>query len=554
MGLGGFIAILAPGLVVFTLPTIGLIARNREFFEGDYAAGRYLYLLSLVVVTLGFALWIGSRWQVFRFSWTCYLLLTPGWLVYSVIGNWNRALASAAVLLSILAIAWLATRSGDNFIRGIELVSVMLLLGVIATTFIETRSNAAEGVVSAEAEPRPAVADVDSPKDELGVDGRVERPNIYHIVMDEYQTEMFELTLDYDLETALAGFTFYPLARTPYGRTEMSMASILGAEDYAYRSTPREFVEESLRGQDSSLEVLRRAGYETTGYSHLASLYGSPSPFDEALLHSDIVDVEPGSDSSELLNSLWLYSNTPSQLSQRFLRQDEYSALAGDNLLPDEAPPISAWSMEEVVDREESLADSGRYSLVHLILPHFPYVLSPSCAYEEGLETSPLEQSACANSLMTSLIEELKRIDRFDASVVVIHGDHGARFQREGDDLRPLEQNFAGEDWNNARSKALLLIKPAGSAADSPLVRSEFPALLTDIMPTVFDSAGVQYEPGDGRTSLLARQLPMRTTRYYHFYDKDLEGLPDGSLTRFVVGSESLEFDKVITLPTESDG
>jgi hypothetical protein len=361
---------------------------------------------------------------------------------------------------------------------------------------------------------------------------------------------MFELTLDSHLDKALAGFTYYPLARTTYGRTEMSMASILGANDYDYRSAPREFVEESLLGPGSSLDVLRRAGYETTGYSHLASLYGSPAPFGESHLHTDFVGVEPGGDPSKLLNSLWLYSNTPSQISEHLLPQDEYSALAGDNLLPDDAPPISAWSMQKFIGQERNSTDSGRYSLIHLILPHFPYVLSSSCAYEQGRETSPLEQAACANSLVMSLIEELKSLDRFEESVIVVHGDHGARFEKEGDHLGQLQQDFDGEAWNDARSKPLLLIKPAGSGAESPLVTSEFPALLTDIMPTVFDSVGVQYEPRDGRISLLSRPLSERAISYYHFYDKDSEGLPNGKLTRFVIESGTIEFDKVISLPT----
>ena len=546
------VATLAPGLVVFALPTVGLIAQNEEFFEGDYAAGRDLYVLGLLLVAFGFALWGASRWPVGRFLWTCYLLVTPGWFVYTALGDLSRSLAAAVVTLLIVAIAWMARQSGIGFIRGIEVVSVMLLLGVITTTLVDVRASLAEETEVAEVASENVVADGDSSLGDSTIGESEQEPNIYHIVMDEYQTEMFELTLDHDLEESLSGFVYYPEARATYGRTEMSMASTLGADDYDYQSSPQVYVENSLRGSDSSLIVLGDAGYRTAGYSHLTSLYGSPPPFDESILHGDVIEVQPAHHSSDLLNSLWLYSNTPGEVAERFLPEDDYSALAVENLLPDDAPAISAWSMERFIARERNLPASGRYSLIHLILPHFPYVLSDECDYMEGAETSPLEQTMCANNLVTSLIEELKRLDRFDQSVIVIHGDHGARFQRHGAELHQLAQDFEGEEWNDARSRSLLLIKPARIGANNSLVVSEYPALLTDIMPTVFDSAGLPYLPRDGRTSLLADTLPERTTRYYYFYDKAADGLPDGTLMRFVIDSDGLQYDRAITLPSPS--
>lgn len=551
MGMRTFVATLGPGLVVFVLPTIGLIARNGEFFQGDFSAGRDLYLLSLLAVTFGFSLWGLSKWLVGRYLWTCYLLVTPGWFAYTIAGNWNRLLAASAIALSILTIAYLAQRPGSGFIRSIELVGVLLLLTMVATTFIEARSTTADGVGSPDG-PKTAGASVYDPAPEVdpSMVTSGDKPNIYHIVMDEYQTEMFEATLNVDLEHALSGFIYYPETRTSYGRTEMSMASILGARDYDYLSAPQDFVQESLRGPSSSLVELRRAGYRTVGLSHLPSLYGSPSPFDESVILKDFVEVAPESESRALLNSLWVYANTPTGVAERVLPENDYSALAADNLLPDDAPPVSAWALQEFVTKESTMGTSGRYTLIHLILPHFPYVLSAECDYTTGRETSPREQASCANNLMVALIKELKELGRFDDSVIVIQGDHGARFELEGDNLRQLRQDFTSEAWNNARSKPLLLIKPAGNKASDRFLVSEYPAMLTDVMPTVLQSAGIQYTPRDGRTSLLRSSLPDRQTRYYHFYEKGDDGLPDGEVTRFVVESDGLRFDATITLPS----
>lgn len=548
--IGAVVATLAPGLVVFALPTVGLIARNREFFDGDYAAGRDLYLLSLLVITIGFALWWASRWPLGRFLWTCYLLTTPAWFVYSALTAWDRNLAAALVTISILIVAWMAQRSGLGFTHGIEIVSVMLLIGVVVTTAIDVRPTPAEAASTPEAESNEVTANPAPPAEIPRAGEPGDEPNIYHVVMDEYQTEMFELSLDPDLEEALSGFVYFPEARTAYGRTEMSMASILGADDYDYESSPQDYVEDSLRGPDSSLTILSDSGYTTAGYAHLASLYGSPSPFEVSTLHRDFVEEAPDSASTELLTSLWLYTNTPSEVAERLLPEDDYSALAIENLLPSDAPPISAWSMQRFIDQERHLAASGRYSLVHLLLPHYPYVLSEDCVYTEGQETSPLEQAGCANRLIAALIDELKRLGRFDDSIIVIQGDHGARFQRQGNEIVNIPQDFEAEEWNDARSRAVLLIKPASGGASNPLIVSDYPASLTDIMPTVFDSASITYLPRDGRTSLLAGTLPERATRYYHFYDKAEDGLPDGELARFIIEGDAIRHESVITLPS----
>lgn len=539
LGIATLIATIAPGLVVFALPTVGLISRNQEFFRGDYSAGRNLYLLALLVISVGFALWVASRWRAGRFLWTAYLLVTPGWLLYTALGGWDRLIVGLLVVTLILTTAWFFHRQHAS-IKNVGLLSVLLLAVSIITTMLDVRDASAES---------GAPQQIDTVVSTPAVAPTVQVPNIYHVVLDEYQTEMFEVTLDSEVRRDLSGFNYYPDARTTYGRTEMSMASILGPSDYDYEKSPQDFVDASWRGPDSSLQELRRAGYRTTGFSHLPSLYGSPSPFDEAVLLSDYVQFDPRDDHIILADSLWLYAHTPAEAAQRLLPEDHYAALEGENLLPSEAPAVSVLSLEKFIDRERELPSAGRYTLIHLILPHFPYVMSADCEYTEGEETAPSEQAACTTSLIVDLVEELKDLNRFESSHIVIHGDHGARFGMAGDELRQVPQDFGSEEWNEARSRSLLLIKPAGADAEEPLAVSEYPALLTDIMPTLFDSIDVPFVSRDGRISLLADELPERPTRFYHFYDKGDDGLPDGELTRWVIEGDGIRYERTIQLP-----
>ena len=55
-------------------------------------------------------------------------------------------------------------------------------------------------------------------------------------------------------------------------------------------------------------------------------------------------------------------------------------------------------------------------------------------------------------------------------------------------------------------------MKPAGVSGDGALVESDYPTLLTDIMPTVFDSIGAELDVAEGRVSLLADELPPATS------------------------------------------
>lgn len=532
------IAILGPGLVVFALPAIDLIAANGEIFQGDLTVGRDLYLLGLGLSGIGFALWSMSWSATGRYLLTCHLLLTPAWLAYSALGQWRRAVAGLLVSVLFLVAAWAINRWGGS-LGSIALFSALLVFGSIVSTTIAVSSAAS----AAESLDGGSVSSTQTA--ELSTD----RPNIYHIVMDEYQTEMFELTLNDDVKRALSGFTFFPAARTTFGRTEMAMASIFAPADYAYTTSPQEFVDASLRGPDSSLALLRDAGYEISAFVHLMSLYGLPSPFDETTLFRDYVDFDAGADYARLTNSLWVFGNLPGSLAKVILSDNDFAQLQGDNLLPDDAPAVSTLSFKTFIGREGELPAAGRYTLIHLVLPHFPYVMSANCEHSPGVEVEPVDQAMCATSLIVEFVEKLREIDRFDSSVIVIQGDHGARFAPRGSGLVQLDDDVYSEAWSDARSRPLVLVKPPGIGDSEQLIASDYPAIVTDIMPTIFDSIDVPFVALDGRVSLLGDSLPTRDQRFYHFYDKGDDGLPDGQLTRFVMEGEQIHFERTITLP-----
>jgi hypothetical protein len=106
--------------------------------------------------------------------------------------------------------------------------------------------------------------------------------------------------------------------------------------------------------------------------------------------------------------------------------------------------------MLNVLDQlEEAIAvpQRGRAIVAHLLLPHFPYVLTPECNLkppehwyvnhafggrdvpEEEIYRGLWDQLACTNKRLILMLDQaLKSPDAKDM-VVFIHGDHGARIK-----------------------------------------------------------------------------------------------------------------------------
>ena len=93
-------------------------------------------------------------------------------------------------------------------------------------------------------------------------------PNFYHIVFDEYQTDVFDFTLDSDLADALGGLVFFDNAVTMFGRTRMSLATLFSGRSYDFESSQHDFQRSAFTGRQSMLRQLLDKGYVTEAYLH----------------------------------------------------------------------------------------------------------------------------------------------------------------------------------------------------------------------------------------------------------------------------------------------
>jgi hypothetical protein len=198
---------------------------------------------------------------------------------------------------------------------------------------------------------------------------------------------------------------------------------------------------------------------------------------------------------------LWLWANSPRLFTRLLLSTEWFIQYGGrdlrlvrnGNFLPFSVPITSYLSFLNVLEQEAELPARGRYTLIHLAIPHQPEVLAPDCSYDDGgRETSQLEQAACATKLLVDFVERLKGLGRFDGSLVIAHADHG---------IYELVSDADAHSPERVSLQALLLIKPIGS--NGALAVSNVKSTVVDIAPTLLKAVGVENQLEADGASLL---------------------------------------------------
>ena len=387
----------------------------------------------------------------------------------------------------------------------------------------------------------------DSPRE---AEGDALGPNLYHIVFDEYQTDMFVGSLDSRVRDSLGGFVFFEDAMTVFGRTRMSLASVFGGRSYDFSSSQAEYLRSAFTGPNSMVTQLENAGYRSEAYLH-PRVFPFVLPFHLVRYHR-----APLSDGRRIRRDafidLWLYAQLPASISAHLIDGDSFDNLEAQNALNPAAPIKSLHTFRFILDREPKQTARGRYVLAHLILPHFPNVLHDDCSYSrDGSQTTPLEQAGCANELMASLVSTLKQSDRYRESMIIFQSDHGSRYAVQDGVLRKAKGMAEySDEWNTARARSLLLIKPPGRDSTVPFTTSSIPASLLDVYPTVAAALGLELTSADGVDLFDTAGLDLLAPRqrYYYFYEKKSRLGWTDEMMRFRVESGGVHRDGVQVL------
>jgi PASTA domain len=462
------LSLLPTPLLLFVSSSTGIYSRNQALLQYQVAVLTPFLELSLVTLWIGGILAAVSRYHTaLRFALCAYYVTGPLFLVFAFL----RGLHLPAVglltnttngllfwpLLLIVATTFLTRYLNPQIVRGLAVFGAVLLASEGATLLygLQMGGHAAEASSQSPGSPRSLVS---SPL-----------PNIYHLIFDAYQTDLFEHTVTPQAEEALGGFVYFPKNTAVVAYTPMSISSVLSGRWYAYDRSRADYMREAFKSKASLLYWLRSQKYET--YAYVTNAWQNRDGlFDHMVRHGDAALDELLALNTEAIWNLWLYSNLPSPIRDRVMRTSWFSQLNEEDLkqlqqgrlLPYSAPVTSYLGFQKLMADEAGLPASGRYTLVHVVIPHYPLKLGSDCSYSAGSsKTSVIEQSQCALKLIQDFVSLLKKLGRFDNSLILIHGDHGGPYRTRD-----------GVLVSGARSRSLhavLLLKPMGTSGEGKL-------------------------------------------------------------------------------------
>jgi len=343
--------------------------------------------------------------------------------------------------------------------------------------------------------------------------GNTDLPNIYHVVLDGYQSDLFVRTLDDSLPTALRGFRFFPKNISLYIMTRLSVPSVFAGRTWIDDVSMKTFLTNAFTAPSSMIGRLEEAGYNTTAYLHQEFPF-EPNRFGKVFYHHEFATARPWTDRAFLW--AWAYAYWPRPFVTFLLGPGVINRIEAGSLSPGGYPVVSLDAFEQFLAVEPDLPASGRYSFLHLLLPHPPYRMTSNCQPRESV--NEMEQYRCANMVIMRLVETLKVLGRFEHSMIIIHADHGDDLDLSGLGISRLKNDPESLEFLKIRARALLLYKPAGNVGHDPMIIDETPTTLLDVAPTIiqgFSSAGADGLEG----FVLGYGVPRPEERYFYVHD-----------------------------------
>lgn len=550
----GFVAALVTaipvaGLIVFA--PVSVYVGNRDEFTASLPEILFRYLpFGLVICILGGV--VGAAATVSGYRRLCSILGGIGILVwlqsnilvwdYGVLdgrsivwtdGAWRGILDAAiwAVVFIIALTAW--ARAGR-----------LLVTGAAVTVLIQVA-----GLVPVLVSGQGAQAAASSVKDNIAARGAMPRfsstANVVHIVMDGFQTDIFEDLLadpaSAGLDARLEGFVLFRGNLGAYPYTQLTVPALLSGQLYRNEMPVPEFIDATLSGE-TILNSAAAAGYDVD----IAAPVGLRNVYAKNR-HANAFAIPKGShataddyivlDAARLIDlalfrsvphfgkalvhrdELWVFQRKVR--SQDYLHMQYFSDLAFARQVAEEL----------VADRREPV-----YKLFHLMLSHRPTVGNEYCEYDYTRPTTRenvMLQAGCGLEAVLAIFDSMKAAGIYDDAMIILMADHGAWVPVRGLASSP---ESAIDSRSLAMAIPLLAIKRPG--AHGTLMVSDAPTAITDVPRTIADELGL--EAGFPGVSVFALDENARRERvnmtYVYGRNDEFEGYLLPMIEKRVVG------------------
>ncbi len=447
----------------------------------------------------------------------CMLVSTVVWLVviaafvaFALIRPlWSRVAAVAACLVICLA-------------QGVG-------LGALAGRYAEALS-------------RPTVT-------EEGLTSVSSKSNVIVFVLDMFDTkDMDDVMAAYpDAADELDGFTWYHNSVGSMIPTRYGIPFIVTGHDFDPSSSTFDTQQlESWFSDRNLLNVANDQGYSVGVYSDSVT-YGLNALEGKTI---NVHTVEPFFADffacAKALGGCGLYRDLPYPLKPIFwftTDQLNDAVVPTDARTPENTPYVLDDAelhreFSQPVIKADDTAEAGAYRIIHCQGSHWPYIMDQNgntVQVDQSDHASLVNQARGSLSIVEEYIRQLKDLGVYDQSTIVITADHGVW------------------PWNHARlnktTSPILLVKPAGADASTPMQISEVPTGHVDLPATLEWAAGAwsgSATDATGSSTVMADGKPVFEVtdgdRPRLFYWNDHDGKVDWHLVEYEVDGKANEF------------
>jgi hypothetical protein len=396
---------------------------------------------------------------------------------------------------------------GFSYFRRVNLLGPMAVLGV----FIALASMAGIGVRSDW---------ITQKLESSGSAGKTTRPAILHLVLDEHigleglsRDDVTANQLREDLKAAYlgAGFVVYGGAYSEFSDTANAMPNILN------NRAKRPLVSDRggfRTGSTDYLAGLARRGYALTVFQPSFANYCSDNLVAQCFTYDSEALAPFQNINMALVDRFGLVTLKFARTSSAFGHLQSLWSLAnratskiGLNLPrlyePGSIMTSSVSSFEALGQLREVLKNPrpGEAYFVHLLAPHYPYVVDRNCRYLPRstwlTRTTPGtiderrqaygEQVRCTTTKVLELVSNFHETSASGRAIVVIHGDHGSRIS----EVMPIRSNlgsFSSQDVV-AYFSTFFAIRAPNNAPKYESVVQPVSSLLRDFAQSEFKKA-----------------------------------------------------------------
>lgn len=495
---------------IFVTSANALYLKNQE--ELGYDLGLYGPMLAAAAALWVLGLCLRGRALV------AYLLAGPLFLLYTALDHaaWSPRLddaVAAGLTLGCIAAALLFPRLAQK--RTAFQLSAVATLGVIVA---DTIVLARDLVVYDEAMDAAGL-----PDEIFTAPGKAEAPNVYHILVDAFQTDYFLAALTAQRRRAYAGFTLYENNFAIFKNTVFSTGSLFAGTEPGRIASREEYFRLAYTDALAFFAGIKKAGLTSFCFNcrrDLAVVDTASRP-DHVLKRPVRLRATHRRDNTFFYS--WAKSYLPHELAQH--AQPPRSERDADtvNISTLTRPPLQAQAFRQLLAAEPRLASRGRYTYLHVLLPHGPIVLREDCTHSGDLSETRIEQQVeCTLRLVDEFLALLKQLGRYDDSLIVVHADHGfGDFEAAKDNVRALVKELPSTPVAQmalARARALLLVKPIRAGAQPLRIVGEMTTLL-DIPTTIYAALGVE-RPSHFTGRNLLELTPEQRLDAVHWYNE----------------------------------